>query len=307
VNRATAKWAATSVALVALVPGALIQTLLFGAATLLNVAIAAAAVAVTESSIALMRDARPMRFLRDGGGWITAAVLGLSLPPGAPAGAIVVGTVIGIGIGKHAFGGAGRNPFNPAMVGYAALLLTFPAVFATWPNLDAVDGVTAPTALDAFKHRGGLTVSDVWTHARGFGAFGGANWEWVNLGYLVGGAALVARRLVDWRVPVAVLATIGLLAALCYDGGSSSSLGSPAFHWFSGGTMLAAFFVATDPVTSPTSARGRVCFGILVGAVAFAIRAAPTYPDGFAFAVLIGNAATPLIDRWIGRDARVRA
>ena len=126
---------------------------------------------------------------------------------------------------------------------------------------------------------------------------GSSAWEWLNVAYLVGGSALIAARVIDWRIPLSILATVGLVAAINYDGGSSSSLGSPLFHWLSGGTMLGAFFIATDPVTSPTTARGRIYYGVLIGATLFAIRAAPTYPDGIAFAVLLGNAAAPLIDR----------
>jgi electron transport complex protein RnfD len=289
--------AVTATVLIALLPGAVVQSEMFGEATLANLAIAVLTAAVLEALIARIRGLSPLQLLRDGSACITASVVALSLPPGVPAGVVIVGVLIAIGIGKHAFGGVGNNPFNPAMVGYAALLLSFPALLAAWPNPDAIDGVTGPTALDALKHRAGLTVADVWTHAHGFGALGGARWEWLNAGYLVGGTALAALGVIDWRIPATVLATISILAGVSYDGGSSSSLGSPLFHCFSGGTMLGAFFVATDPVTCPTSVRGRVYFAVLIGAALFVIRTQSTYPDGIAFAVLLANAAAPLIDQ----------
>ena len=272
------------------------QATTLGDGVLANIAIAIATAVAVEASIAKLRDVAPIDVVRDGSGLVTAVLLALALPPSVAAGVVIVGVLIAIGIGKHAFGGAGANPFNPAMVGYAALLLSFPAALATWPGT-GVDGVTGATVLDAFKHRGGLTVADFWTPAHGLGAFAGTRWEWLNVAYLVGGGALIAARVIDWRIPLSILAALGLVAAINYDGGSSSSLGSPLFHWFSGGTMLGAFFVATDPVTSPTTARGRIYYGVLIGATMFAIRSASTYPDGIAFAVLLGNAAAPLIDR----------
>ena len=258
-----------------------------------------------EASVAKLRGTAPIDVIRDGSGIVTAVLLALALPPAVPVGIVIVGVLIAIGIGKHAFGGAGANPFNPAMVGYAALLLSFPAALAAWPDTTgvAIDGVTGPTVLDAFKHRGGLTVADVWTPAHGFGALGGSEWEWLNAAYLSGGVALIAARVVDWRIPLSILTALTLVAAINYDGGSSSSLGSPLFHCFSGGTMLGAFFVATDPVTSPTTARGRVYYGVLIGATLFAIRTGSAYPDGIAFAVLLGNAAAPLIDRAVAQRA----
>ncbi len=119
--------------------------------------------------------------------------------------------------------------------------------------------ITAPTALDAFKHRGGQTVADVWTQARGIRRARRHELGMAQRGLSCGQESRsVALRVVDWRIPLAILATLSLLAAAAYDGGSSSNLGSPLFHCFSGGTMLGAFFVATDPMTCPTRARGRV-------------------------------------------------
>ena len=285
------------VVLTALLPGALIQGYLFGVGVWINIAVAVGSAAGFDLLLA-----RSTRLLRDGSAVLTATLLALALPPDAPVGLVGLGTLFGLGIGKYVFGERGANPFNPAMVGYVALLVSFPATLATWPTPDGIGGVdalTGATPLDVFKHRGGLTVADVWSHARGFGAFGGAGWEWLNAGYLLGGIALLVRRIIDWRIPATVLGTLTVLAALGYDAGSSSSLGSPLYHCFTGATMLGAFFVATDPTTCPGTPPGRIVFGVLLGSALFLIRSASNYPDGVAFAVLLANAATPLIDQTI--------
>jgi len=301
---------AMTTVLVALLPGAIIQATLFGFGTWVNVAAAAGSAVGAEALVARLRGISPTAWLRDGSAAITATLIALSLPPGVPVGVVVIGTLIALGLGKHAFGGLGANPFNPAMVGYAALLLSYPALLAAWPTPEAmanIDGFTGATPLDAFKHRGALTVADLWTQARGFGAFGGVNWEWLNAGYLLGGIVLLARRAIDWRIPATMLATLGVLATVFYDAGSSSSLGSPMYHWFSGATMLGAFFIATDPVTCPTTRRGRVVFAVVLGATLFLLRGASEYPDGVAFAVLLANAASPLIDQTVGRRREQRS
>lgn len=293
----------TAFVLAALAPGATLQAATFGDGVLVNIVVAVLTAVAVESFVAKLRGFAPVDGIRDGSSIVTAALLALALPPAMSLGIVIAGVLIALVIGKHVFGGAGANPFNPAMVGYAVLLLAFPAAIAAWPNTNgtAIDGVTGPTVLDAFKHRGALTVADVWTPMRGFGAFGGSAWEWLNGAYLLGGAALIAARVVDWRIPLSMLGALTFAAAISYDGGSSSSLGSPLFHCFSGGTMLAAYFVATDPVTAPTTARGRICYGALIGATLFVIRTGSAYPDGIAFAILLGNAAAPAIDRVVER------
>ena len=125
---------------------------------------------------------------------------------------------------------------------------------------------------------------------------GSARFELVNAAALLGGIYLLLVRVIHWRIPVAVLLGIALPAAVFYDGGSSASLGSPSFHWFAGATMLGAFFIATDPVTAPRTALDQWLFGLGIGAVVFAIRSVGSQPDGVAFAVLLGNLATPLLD-----------
>jgi electron transport complex protein RnfD len=281
--------------LVALAPGFALACHFYGARYLVNLAGAGVLALATEALLLRLRG-RPLRpALVDGSALVTAALLVLALPPTVPWYVLVIGVVAALGLGKHVYGGLGNNPFNPAIVGYAIVLLSFPAALATWPtNTDALSGATA---LTTFKYREGLTVADVWRADLGFGTLGGNPAEWLNIAFLAGGLVLAARRLLAWRVPVALLATLGVLALAGYDQGSSSSLGSPLYHWFSGATMLGAWFFATDPVTHPSSPRGQILFGCLVGSVTFAIRAFGAYPDGIAFGILLGNGCSAWLDR----------
>jgi electron transport complex protein RnfD len=285
--------------LVALLPGALVLCLWFGWGYLPRLAFAMAlGLAVEAAALALQQ--RPLRpAVSDGSTVLTCTLLTLALPPGIGFGVLAVAVVAAVGLGKHLYGGLGGNPFNPAVVGYAVALVSFPDALATWPVL--VDGTTAATPLTTFRYREGQTVAEVWTQANGFGGVGGYGWEWINAAFLAGGLFLVARRLAAWRVPAALLGTLALASLVTYDGGSSESLGSPLFHWFTGGTMLAAFFFATDPVTHPATRRGQILFGCLIGVVAFVVRGFGNYPDGLAFGILLANAATPYLDRRLVR------
>jgi Na+-translocating ferredoxin:NAD+ oxidoreductase subunit D len=291
--------------LLALVPGAAALSWFFGAAYLPRL-VFAAALGLAVEALALALQGRPVRpAVTDGSTLVTCVLLTLALPPGTGPWVLAVAVVAAVGIGKHLYGGLGGNPFNPAAVGYAVALVSFPAALASWPPVrglpETVDAISGATPLTVFRYRGGETVVEVWTDANGFGALGGYGWEWINAAFLVGGLLLVARRIVAWRVPAALLGTVGVLAVIGYDDGSSASLGSPAFHWFSGGTLLAAFFFATDPVTHPATPRGQLMFGGIVGAMAFVVRGFGGYPDGLAFGILLANAATPYLDRRLAR------
>jgi len=281
--------------LAALVPGIAAQLWWFGSGVLSNLALAVAVGLVTEAAcLQLMR--RPFQpTLSNATTPLTAVLLALALPPGVPPGVLVLAVVTAVGLGKYLYGGLGHNPFNPAMVGYALVLVSFPLALADWSG--PVEAVSGATPLTTFKYREGQTVAALWTTANGFGRVGGAGWEWINAGYLLGGLVLALRGLLAWRVPAAMLATLAVLAALGYDAGSSASLGSPAYHLFTGATMLGAFFIATDPVTHPATARGQILFGMVVGALLFVIRSFGNYPDGVAFAVLLANGCTPWLDR----------
>lgn len=323
--------------LLATLPGLVALTLFFGWGTLINIALAATAAVLCEAGITRLRGMPPgLRWGRggpacprlpwgDGSTLVTAVLLGVALPPLAPWWLPALGSGFAIVVAKHLYGGLGQNLFNPAMAGYAMLLVSFPLLMSRWPlpmpvladgvmapgpiqslsmvllpAAPALDGLTGATPLEVFRHHSGLLVAQLYAEHPLFraGRWAGVGWEWVNVGFLAGGAWLLYRRIISWHAPVAMLMTLCLLALLFYDGGSSVSKGSPLFHLFSGATMLGAFFIVTDPATCAGSRAGRLLCGALTGALVFLLRSRGHYPDGVAFAVLLMNCAAPLIDHY---------
>ena len=233
---------------------------------------------------ALLR--RSAASLKDGSALLTGWLLALALPASAGAALAALAGGLAIALGKAPFGGLGRNPFNPAMVGYAALLLLFP--------LASVDGISGATPLAALANREGLTVSE-WVKAQP-GPWGTGEGLALSLAFLAGGAALLLRRAIPWQAPAGFL--LGLLGAavLAYDGGGSQSAGHPLFHLFSGSALFAAFFIITDPVSGAHTPPGRLAMGALAGALTVLFRSQGPFPDGVAFAVLLANGAGPALD-----------
>jgi len=307
--------------LLATLPGLVALTAYFGMGTLLNLVLACAAALAFEAGVLRLRK-RPIGFyLRDGSALVTAVLLGLALPPYCPWWVVVIGIFFAIVVAKHLYGGLGYNPFNPAMVGYVVLLISFPLEMTQWttpvgaladgqslPGLGEtlnkvflgtdIDGYSSATPLDALRQRGSQTLTDLYTSAPVLagGRWAGNGWEWANLMFLAGGLYLVYKKVFTWHAPAAMLGSLGLLAVFFYDSGSSNSAGSPLFHWLSGATMLGAFFIVTDPVTSAVSNKGRLIYGAGIGILVFVIRTWGNYPDAVAFAVLLMNFAAPFID-----------
>ena len=277
----------------ALAPGLLVHAWFFGPTVLVT-----CLVTVTVSAVTEIACTRNLVEIRDGSACVTGLLIGLSLPPDVALHIPLVAAIVAIALAKHAYGGLGQNTFNPAMAGYAVVLVAFPQAVVHY------DAVTGATALDVLTHRGGATIEEI-HQSPAFGIYGAYGYEWSSLAFLLGGLYLLFRRIVTVHIPLAVLIGIGLPAMLFYDDGSSSSLGSPLFHWLSGGTMLVAFFIATDPVTSPMSARDQWLYGLAIGAIALSIRVFGSWPDGFAFAILLGNLLVPLLDR--RRNPRVHS
>ncbi|MCY1284915.1 Electron transport complex subunit RsxD [compost metagenome] len=299
--------------LLATVPGVLALTWLFGFGTLINLLWASAVALGCEAAVLALRQ-RPVRFfLSDGSALVTAVLLVLALPPYAPWWLTLIAVAFAIVFGKQLYGGLGQNPFNPAMVGYVVVLVSFPGAMTTWPTpqfigpWDALqqilglaalpDGWSHATALDSLQHNHSLTLDELRASNPAFGRFGASGQEWVNLAFLAGGLYLMLhRKLFSWHAPVGMLAALALMSLLFWGGSGSDSNGSPLFHLLSGATMLGAFFIVTDPVSGATSNLGRLIFGAGVGILVYVIRAWGGYPDGMAFAVLLMNLAAPTID-----------
>jgi electron transport complex protein RnfD len=310
--------------LLALLPGIAALLWYFGAGVLIQVLLAGAA-ALGGETLALRLRGLPVRAgLGDGSALLTGVLLGIALPPLAPWWLAVSGGAFAMLVVKHPFGGLGNNLFNPAMAAYAMLLVSFPDALSRWPTplpllpedqpwpgllaavraifipgTATIDAIALATPLAAFRDNRSLLVAQFYASDPLFaaGTFAAVGWEAVNLGFLLGGIYLAVCRTIDWRTPVAMLTTLGLLAWLWNDGGSSASAGPPGLHLLSGATMLGAFFIATDPATLAASRNGRLLCGMLVGILIFTIRAWGGYPDGLAFAVLLMNLVVPLIDR----------
>ena len=308
--------------LLAAVPGFAAQTVFFGWGALINI-IWCSLVALGCEALILKIRQRPLGFyLTDGTAIVTAVLLALALPPLAPWWLTLVGTAFAIIIGKQLYGGLGNNPFNPAMLGYVLLLISFPQEMTQWmpPSgieghppvngfLDAlgsifpllgsgvdVDAISMATPLDVLRENKNLTMAELWEANAVFQYFGGRGWIFVNLGYLLGGLFLLYKRVFTWHAPVGMLAALAVMSTLFWGGSGSEGNGSPLFHLFSGAAMLGAFFIITDPVSGATSKKGRLIFGAGVGILVYVIRAWGGYPDGVAFATLLMNMAAPMID-----------
>ena len=298
--------------LLATVPAVLVLTWLFGIGTLVNLLWASLVALGCEAAILAMRK-RPIAFyLKDGSALVTAVLLALALPPYAPWWLTLIAVGFAIIFGKQLYGGLGQNPFNPAMLGYVVVLISFPLPMTTWPAPHSVgmlagiehiwglaslpDGWSQATALDSLKLNKSLTVDELWAQNPAFGRFGGQGVEWVNLAFLLGGLYLLKQKLISWHAPVGLLGALAVISLLFWNGSGSDSNGSPLFHLLSGATMLGAFFIVTDPVSGATSQLGRIIFGAGVGVLVYIIRTWGGYPDGMAFAVLLMNLTAPTID-----------
>ena len=285
--------------LLALVPVVAAQVYVFGPRPLLLLAVACIVALACEALACRLRRRPALPCLRDGSVLVTAVLLSLAVPPTLPAWLVAFGVAIAVLLAKHAYGGLGQNPFNPAMVGYAVLLVSFPLEMTRWPAPGSGwDAMTGATALDALRTglRQSYTMGEIFS-GRTFGHVGAAGGEWINLAALAGGLYLLLRGTIRWHIPVAVLAGLAVPAALfhTFDPGGHASA---AFHLAAGATMLGAFFIATDPVSAATSDRGRLVYGAGIGVLTWVIRSWGGFPDGLAFAVLLMNLAVPLIDRY---------
>ncbi|MFA6202800.1 MAG: electron transport complex subunit RsxD [Gallionella sp.] len=309
--------------LLALVPGIALYVWFYGPAILISLTLASVTALGVEALMLKIQNKPVAFFLKDNTALLTAWLLALSIPPLAPWWLVVVGTAFAISISKHLYGGMGNNPFNPAMIGYAVLIISFPVHMTHWltpnglgeiafsftdqlnyifrevlPGGVKLDAVTMATPLDTLKtqlHLNG-SISDIldmpiYGHLAGIGS------EWVAVGFLLGGLYLLAQRIISWHLPAAYLATLFVIAALFHLLDPAHYV-QPGFHLFSGAAMLGAFFILTDPVTSPTTPRGKLIFAMGAALLTYLIRTFGGFPDGMAFATLLMNICVPLIDAW---------
>lgn len=299
--------------LLALLPGIAIYVWQVGAGILVNLAIATVTAVLAEALVVKLRGRPVGPAVSDLSALVTAWLVVLCFPPIVPWWITVIAVLIAIVAVKHLYGGLGQNPFNPAMVAYCAMIVAYPSLMSQWPpagGLDFqtqlglilggardIDAITGATALDAMRtglRASGATVDAV-LQEDAFGRFGGRGWEWLALGYLLGGLLLLARGIITWHMPLAFLAALAGIAGAFWIA-NPAQFASPLFHLASGGAMLAAFFIVTDPVTGATTPRGKLLFAAGVGVLAYLIRSFGAFPEGIAFAVLLMNMCVPLID-----------
>lgn len=235
---------------------------------------------------------------------LTGVLLAFNLPPALPTPMAVAGSVVAIVIAKQLFGGLGYNPFNPALIGRAFLLISFTAPMTTWTAARLLDATTTATPLGIVKEalKGGhplpFTMDASLTLDFFLGRMNGCLGETSALALLLGGIYLLIRKVITWHVPLSYLATVALYALVLQLSGAAYAM-PIHFHLFTGGLMLGAWFMATDMVTSPVSRNGQIVFGIGCGVLTMVIRTVVKggYPEGVSFAILIMNAMTPLINR----------
>ncbi len=305
--------------LLALLPAVVAHVFYFGTGVLIQ-GVLATAFAMFFEYLSLKLRKQPIKlFLTDLSAPVTAWLLVLCISPIAPWYVSVIGMFFAIVIAKHLYGGLGHNIFNPAMVGFAVILIAFPQSMSLWlapwgisqPVLsfsDAltwiffgggqwIDAMTAATPLSALQigQQQGMTYSEIITQPI-FGNFGGLGWEWVANWLFLGGLLLLFKKIITWHVPVTLLLVACLFSYPFYAFDPDSFL-SPMQHVFSGGLMMAAFFIATDPTSGCSSKKGKMIFAAGVAILTVLIRQFGAFPDGVAFAVLLMNMSAPLIDQ----------
>lgn len=307
--------------LLALVPGVIAHVVFFGPGVLVQIALAAGFAVGFEALMLRLRGQALRPFVGDLSAPVTAVLFALCLPPLAPWWVALVGMAAAIVFAKHLYGGLGHNLFNPAMVGYAVVLVSFPREMTQWlapaglgavpglvESLQAIafglapagqdwDALTRATPLDTLRTlaTGGETLAEIRDDPV-FGRFGGRGWEWIAAAHALGGAVLLWRGVIRWQVPVATLGTV-IALTLPVWAWDPDVHPFPLQHLATGGLVLAAFFIATDPVSGCTTPRGRLLFGAGVAVLTLAIRRWGAYPDGVVFAVLLMNCVAPWIDR----------
>ena len=301
--------------LIAMLPGIAAYVWFFGMAVVVQIALASVTALVAEALILKWRGKPVMLFVTDGSALVTAWLIALTFPPIAPWWLTVVGVLLAIVVAKHLYGGLGQNPFNPAMVAFCAMIVAYPQLMSQWPQagftelgplLAAIfghrdlDAIVMATPLDALRTllrdpEQNATIAGILGNSATFGNVGGKGWEWVAAGYLFGGLWLIQQRVMTWHVPVAFLATLGLIA-FGFNLASPERFAGAQFHLFTGGAMLGAFFIATDPVSGCTTPLGKLIFAAGAALLTWIIRTFGAYPDGMAFAILLMNLLVPLID-----------
>ena len=326
---------------VGLIPGAMTQFYFFGWGVLINLILCSAFAISAEALMLKIRKRSVLTTLRDNSALLTGLLLGLAIPPLLPWWMSFIGVYFAIVFAKHLYGGLGYNPFNPAMIGYVLLLISFPFAMTNWlptqelltlkPNLlqsieltffgitsgirsgitnelnnitdirTLADGFTMATPLDHIRTSlsQGFMLSEIQNQSSENASFtiNSISWVWVNVAYLLGGFYLLFLKLIRWHISVSIIASMIVTSTFLSIIDDQIYL-SASSHLFYGASMIGIFFIATDPVSASTTQKGRLVFGALIGFTLIMIRTFGSYPDAFAFAVILLNIASPTIDHY---------
>lgn len=323
--------------IMACIPGILTKYYFFGSGTLIQILFSILISLLLEISILKMRFKKVKENLQDNSSFLTSVLFGVSVPALLPWWIIIFGLFFSIVVTKHLYGGIGQNIFNPAMVGYAVLLISFPIYMNNWNERDfslsffddfkksiciifskndtcninsandidntnvniIPDAFTEATPLNNFKikshlHSDFLLKENILKNKK---ITIQNSWKYINISFFLGGFFLFFKRIICWRIPTSFLTFLTLLSTITYCYSKDLFL-SPLVHLFSGGTMICAFFIATDPVTTSCTNTGKILFGIIIAFLVFIIRNYSDYPDAIAFSVLFANMTVPLIDHY---------
>lgn len=314
--------------LISLIPSVIALTTFFGAGVLFNLVTGIATALVSEAICLKLRQRPAMPRLTDLSAILTGSLIALALPQAAPWWLVIAASASSIILGKHIYGGLGQNPLNPAMLGYAIMIISAPVAMTTlWTNPLATpdllnawmsflgynsDATTAATTLGLYRTEFiTMTAVEVMRHPLFQRAHLGLiyGYEWVALGYLAGGSWLIYQRIITWHTPVGFLATLVVISAFfSFDPDTTTPVW---VHLIGGASIFSAFFILTDPVSGATSPKGRFLFAIGVGLLTYLIRTYGQYPDAIAFSVLLMNFVAPTIDHYtrprvMGRKASIR-
>lgn len=286
----------------ALAPAAIFGVFYFGKTAFINILVSIITAVATEYLVQKIRKKPITAF--DGSAFLTGLLLAMCVPPSIPPYMTAIGAFIAIAIAKHSMGGLGFNIFNPAHIGRAALMVSWPVYMTTWTKITtSVDVVTSATPLNILKQQGYSKLIETYgSHyslykALFLGTRNGSIGETSTVLLLLGGLFLLYKRYINWQVPIFMIGTVGLITWVL--GPTGLFTGDPVFHMMAGGLVIGAFFMATDMVTIPITRKGQVIFAVGAGIITALIRLKGGYPEGVCYSILLMNSVTPLIDRYI--------
>lgn len=288
--------------LIALLPAFAVSVWVFGVSALIVTAVSVACCVLFEYLIQKFMLRGPLTV------WnlsavVTGVLLAFNLPSNIPLWLVVIGAFVAVAIGKMTFGGLGKNPFNPALVGRVFLLIAFPVQMTSFPDryCDATSGAT-PLSFVKEALKSGSSVSDIMpsisSQSLALGTVSGSLGEVAAVALLLGFVYLLVRKVITWHIPVAVLGTMAVFTGILHLVNPEAYL-SPVFHLMAGGAILGAVYMATDYVTSPMTKCGMLIYGFGIGFITVLIRVWGAYPEGMSFAILIMNAVVPLINKYV--------